>query len=175
MPQSQPQNHQSAIPTKPRLLIIEDSAVLREALVQRLLVAGWTAADVTVCASADAALTALRDQTFDAVIADNNLGDGQTTGSVLFSAFRHQYWHRWILFTADPEDVTNHAGMFVVDKCGGSEILLGLLDLITSAPRPQLVLTRSAQSVSSAEVLRTLDSDFGPRAGFQPPTMDVPT
>ena len=134
----------------PKILIIEDYALLREALVQQLLAAGWATADLTVCASADAALDALRDQTFDAVIADNHLGAEQPTGAVLFSAVRFRYWHRWILFTADPESVTNHAGMFVVDKCGGSEILLGLLEVITSAPRPQPVLSGcAAPSISN--------------------------
>ena len=144
----------------PIILICEDNDTIRNLLVIALEHRGWKPEELIVCLDAESADTVLKYTAVDCIVSDFNLGDGKRNGVQLFDRWAHKYAGRFILHTGDAYAPARR-GMAVVLKPADVDTLVALI-------RASGVNRQAAKIAKSGP----LASDFGPRAGIQPPTQD---
>lgn len=114
-----------------RILVVEPDVFIREAIVAALERSVW----VVGVGSARDALTLLRSESFDVVLAEADLGRGEPSGHRLFSEIGKRWpWVRRILMSDSPSD-RQTAEPFLVKPLGAQQlaVLAGLEDEYVAA------------------------------------------
>jgi|GEM_PF-7028033 len=151
----------------PVVLVVEDHDTLRLLLCDFLEARGFA---VKQFANAESADDFLRTQTVDFIVSDFALGPFTWTGVDLFDRWAAQYTGRFVLHTGThPVELPPRAGLIVLTKPCDLDELVTLIQRATAATRSPESEVPSPESKAKP----VLASDFGPRAGIQPPTMEV--
>ena len=173
----------------PLVLIVEDNDTIRNLLVIALEHRGWKPEELIVCLDAESADTVLQYTAVDCIVSDFNLGPTKMNGLELFDLWAHKYAGKFILHTGDAYAPARR-GMAVVLKPADVDTLVALIRAaaVAAGPESQVPSPKSGHRTTDTALrqaqgpeqgrggLRTasvsLASDFGPRAGIQPPTLD---
>ena len=162
----------------PIILICEDNDTIRNLLVIALEHRGWKSEELIVCLDAESADTVLKYTAVDCIVSDYDLGPAKMTGIDLFDRWAHQYVGRFFLHTGSPLGyLPTRRAVPVIQKPADITMLVALIRAAAAAASPKSPVPRPKSGHRTTDTgLRTasvsLASDFGPRAGIQPPTQD---